>query len=323
MSKIQTNITPFRGLIAFLTLLIASPAIAIADEHYPTTIIQNQSPVTLTKCEAWAHDANKTVEWAHFSKANAYFNLGIDFTNNSDKAVTALRVETVSYDAFNSEIVTSDLDTNANRSADKMSVAPGTSFDLLGPKSWQRPNLHENDHVTCEITALKFADGSIWTANSSPASPQTSLVTNPSIPSASPVPPLAPAPTLQSSLVPSAKLRVSSSNTAAAPSSKQPSSDTPEAAGQPASLILHLAKSGSATTNAFTVSSTWAISWRFACSKAGSDNTFKLAVQGGSSYILPITKNGLNGSDTTYFHQAGTYYIELTTQCAWKIAVLQ
>jgi hypothetical protein len=86
---------------------------------------------------------------------------------------------------------------------------------------------------------------------------------------------------------------------------------------------LHLAKSGSITTDPFTVGSTWAISWRFDCSKAGNANTFKLAVQGGSSYILPITKSGLNGSDITYFHQPGTYYIELTTQCAWKIAVLQ
>ena len=127
----------------------------------------------------------------------------------------------------------------------------------------------------------------------------------------------------QPSPVPSANLQVSPpNNTAAVPSSKQSSSDTSEASGQPADVILQLAKSGSTTTDRFTVGSTWAISWQFDCSKAGSDNTFKLAVQG-SSYTLPIIKSGLSGSDTTYFHQPGTYYIELTTQCAWKIAVLQ
>ena len=118
---------------------------------------------------------------------------------------------------------------------------------------------------------------------------------------------VAPASTLQPSPVPSANLQVSASNTAAAPSSKHPSSDTSESAGQPADVVLQLAKSGSTTTDRFTVGSTWAISWQFDCSKAGSDNTFKLAVQG-SSYMLPITKSGLNGSDTTYFHQPGTYH---------------
>lgn len=156
-------------------IIIGSSAAAVADKDYPTSIINDAgSPVTLTKCEAWARDINKTILYSHASVPNMLSDLGISFTNNSDKTVTALRVEVSTYDITNAPVqafgVPQHLDTDTNRSADKMAVSPGTSFDLLGPRSWHPGyNIFQNsDHVSCEITAVRFADGTVWTAGSSP-----------------------------------------------------------------------------------------------------------------------------------------------------------
>lgn len=150
-------------------LVFASTTPAVADKDYPTSIINDPaSPVTLTKCEAWARDWNKTIEFAHASLPNWLFDLGIAFTNTSDKPVIALRVEMISYDGFNTALRTGEFDTEENRSADNMSVARGASFDLLGPRSWHRYNgVANRDHVSCAIIAVKFADGTVWTAGSS------------------------------------------------------------------------------------------------------------------------------------------------------------
>jgi hypothetical protein len=152
------------------SFMLATSTPAIADKDYPTSIINDSgSPATLTKCEAWARDINKTILYSHASVPNMLSDLGISFTNNSDKTITALRLEVLPYDLTNALIgLPQHLDTDTNRSADKMAVSPGASFDLLGPRSWHPGyNIFQNsDHVSCAITAVKFADGSIWTASS-------------------------------------------------------------------------------------------------------------------------------------------------------------
>lgn len=160
--------------IALGGFIIASSTSAIADKDYPVALLTfANTPVTLTKCEAWARDANKTLLYAHASVPNVFFDLGIAFTNTSDKPVTALRVELTSYDSFNTVLRMSELDTQENPSADKMYVAPAASFDLLGPRSWHKYNAVPNrDHVSCAITAVKFADGIIWSAAASPHTQQ-------------------------------------------------------------------------------------------------------------------------------------------------------
>lgn len=155
-------------------LMLASPTAAIADKDYATSIVNGSgSPVTLTKCEVWARDANKTILYTHASIPNALIDLGVAFTNTSSKAVSVIRVTVSAYDAFGTLLKAGVLDSTSNRTADKMSVAPGSSFDLLGPRSWHFRNDAPNlDHVACEITGVRFADGTAWTAGSSPASQQ-------------------------------------------------------------------------------------------------------------------------------------------------------
>ena len=163
-----------RCCILLGSFLAATSAAAIADKEYPTSIINDSgSPVTLTKCEVWARDWNKTIEFAHASIPNALLDMGVAYTNTSSKTVTVIRVNLALYDAFNTLLRAGTDDSTSNRSADKMSVAPGSSFDLLGPRSWHfRNDLPSLDHVSCEITGVRFADGTAWTAGSSPPSQQ-------------------------------------------------------------------------------------------------------------------------------------------------------
>lgn len=185
-----------RCFILVGSFLIASSAPAIADKDYPTSIISDpDSPVTLMKCEAWARDINKTILYSHASVPNMLSDLGISFSNNSDKTVTALRIEVSTYDITNAPVqpfgVPQHLDTDTNRSADKMAVSPGASLDLLGPRSWHPGyNIFQNsDHVSCEITAVRFADGTVWTAGSSPPSHQVAPTPGVSTPPSGSIPP--------------------------------------------------------------------------------------------------------------------------------------
>jgi hypothetical protein len=169
----------FRCCILLGGFMVASSTAAIADKDYPTSIINDPgSPVTLTKCEAWARDANKTIELAHASIPNALLDVGVAFTNISSKPVIVIRVEGTAYDAFGTVLRVVVFDSTQNRSADKMSVAPGSSFDLLGPRSWHfRNDLPSLDHGRCEITAVKFADGTAWIEGASPPSQQVTTPT--------------------------------------------------------------------------------------------------------------------------------------------------
>jgi|HubBroStandDraft_5_1064220.scaffolds.fasta_scaffold18599_2 hypothetical protein len=174
--------TTRRFAYAFIALgmfIVTSSTSATADKDYPTSIINAPaSPVTLTKCEVWARDANKTILYTHASIPNALIDLGVEFTNTSSKPVNVIRVTVSVYDAFDTLLKAGAIDSTSNRTADKMSVAPGSSFDLLGPRSWHFRNDAPNlDHVVCEVTGVRFADGTAWTADSATTSPHWHVTT--------------------------------------------------------------------------------------------------------------------------------------------------
>ncbi len=156
---------PTRNWFLVFVILTVGVAPALADKQYKCAVISGSGfPVKLTSCEAWARDWNKTILTAHAAISNKLFDLGVSLLNTSNKTVTKVSVKITSYDSLNGVLGTANLDTASNAAADGMSIAPGSSFDLLGPKSWHGRNDPDRDHVTCEVTAVKFSDGSIWTS---------------------------------------------------------------------------------------------------------------------------------------------------------------
>jgi hypothetical protein len=279
-----------RYLFPLLLFMVSAFGIANADKEYPTSITPVAgSPVTLTRCEAWARDFNKTALLARVAVPDTYFDLGIDFTNSSDKPVTALRVELTSFDSFNGIIASTEYDSQSNHSAERMSVSLGASMDLLGPKSWNGFNTHKDrDHVSCAITAVRFSDGSVWTASSA----ATPAITPPS-------------------------------SAGAAPAAQPSPSQALVQSAEPGTTLIQIAKMGSLTTSNFSAGSTWAIAWQFDCSKAAGDDTFTMTLRGGAAYQEPIEKSGQNGSGTTHFHEPGDFYVEVETKCSWHLRAYQ
>jgi hypothetical protein len=277
--KQSTNIFGFRTIALAVAFYAVCSAGASADKEYQASILSvTGAPIDLTKCEAWARDINKTYLTAHASIPNALFDLGISFVNTSSQPIIAVRLTLTSYDGFNGVIGSSQIDSSENRSADQMKVAPGSSMDLLGPKSWHMANAHaDRDHVTCAVTAVKFADGSIWSASDS----QKTGSVQPTAPAAA---------------------------------------HEPVRVDQVGTTVLAIGKSGSATTDAFTVGSTAGIEWRYDCAKAGSDPSLLITIHAPSGEV-PISKNGLTGNGTNYLHEQGTYYLEIRTTCTWQIRV--
>jgi hypothetical protein len=162
-----------RYSIGTLLVLILAPAIALGDVQYKTAIVAAPtSPAKLTTCEAWARDWNFTVAYVHESKPNMLFDFGVSVENNATQPITAVRVTMTSYDAFNAVLASTAVDSATNDTARAMSLAPGATLDLLGPRGWHGGNRFPNrDHVSCELSAVRFADGTSWIAPAASPSP--------------------------------------------------------------------------------------------------------------------------------------------------------
>lgn len=156
-----------------LALVALSPTVGLSDVQYKTVVVAPPSPapVSIDTCEVWGRDwAGKTIYGTHpliggAAERNIYIDIGVHFTNQSQKTVTAVRFAIASYDAFGAVLASANLDTNTNDSVRGQTFAPGQSVDLLGPRGWHGMNGHpERDHVSCAVAKVLFDDGTVWSA---------------------------------------------------------------------------------------------------------------------------------------------------------------
>jgi len=85
--------------------------------------------------------------------------------------------------------------------------------------------------------------------------------------------------------------------------------------------LLDLSHSGPLITQAFSVAPEWAIWYTYDCRKSkGGGAGFVLTVQG-SGFEEPIVSHASRGSSTYYYHDGGTYYLEINSRCAWRVKV--
>jgi hypothetical protein len=150
--------------ISAIFAMLAMPA--IADVHYKATVEDVAgAPLKLISCEAWARDWNKTFLTAHVASLNALFDFGVSVQNVSAQPVTAFRIAATSFDAYGAVLAPGHVDTATNETARMMNLAPGATLELLGPKGWHGRNEHpDRDHLTCSISSVHFADGTVWSA---------------------------------------------------------------------------------------------------------------------------------------------------------------
>jgi hypothetical protein len=76
----------------------------------------------------------------------------------------------------------------------------------------------------------------------------------------------------------------------------------------------------SGSTATFNQSGDWTMTWNYDCSNTGSAGNFIVDITGSSGDVGP---NELNtaGSGTDYYYDAGTFDLEINSECNWSIAV--
>ena len=83
--------------------------------------------------------------------------------------------------------------------------------------------------------------------------------------------------------------------------------------------------SGTKSTQTFTVGNSWQMNWSYDCSNFGDQGNFQVFIytsDGSMSFDnAPVNEEGMSGSDTEYYHAGGSYYIEVNSECNWKITV--
>lgn len=101
-----------------------------------------------------------------------------------------------------------------------------------------------------------------------------------------------------------------------------------EQASSPAPVKAHVVAtfsgSGIENTPKFTVTSTWKLDYSFSCRNFGSSGNFIVYEDGGNNFNgvdvndLAVSKTG----STWAYDDAGTHYLEINSECAWTVKVI-
>jgi hypothetical protein len=96
--------------------------------------------------------------------------------------------------------------------------------------------------------------------------------------------------------------------------------------GPPAStgVVVDLGGTGSKSTANFTVAANqWTIAYTYDCANAGGEGSFLVNVHSsdGTSSQQAVSELGANGQDSTVEHGSGTYFLSVTSACAWHLTV--
>ena len=106
-----------------------------------------------------------------------------------------------------------------------------------------------------------------------------------------------------------------------------PGAETPSAPApvyKPTTL-LSISGSGSKSTQTFTApTNSWQLNYTYDCSSLGSPGNFQVYIDnsdGSMSDAEGVNELGISGSDTEYYHESGSYYLEVNSECSWTINV--
>lgn len=90
--------------------------------------------------------------------------------------------------------------------------------------------------------------------------------------------------------------------------------------------LLNVRGSGTKTTETFTVGDEWDLLWSYNCSGfAGGSGNFIVDIQrkgGGFGTPVGVNQLGSGGDSTEHYHDGGTYYLEINSECSWAVKVV-
>ena len=88
-------------------------------------------------------------------------------------------------------------------------------------------------------------------------------------------------------------------------------------------VLLDKEGSGIDKTQQFTAPGDWEIDWTYDCSNFGQNGNFQIFVYNSDGSLADLGANqvGAKGSDTTYEHRGGTFYLQMNSECKWHVIV--
>lgn len=126
-------------------------------------------------------------------------------------------------------------------------------------------------------------------------------------------------------LTPSSKT-VQSPATAQSTPATQRTDEGSTSIGQVPRSLLKLSGSGTKSTQTVTVPGEWQLAWKYDCSNFGvPQGNFIVSIynsDGTPSEAGLVNQIGRSGSDTEYYHQGGTVYFVVNSECRWSIHVI-
>jgi hypothetical protein len=69
----------------------------------------------------------------------------------------------------------------------------------------------------------------------------------------------------------------------------------------------------------------WSLQWSFDCASLGDSGNFSVRVMrqgGGASGIAAVERISDHDSGDEHYHQAGTYYLQVVSECQWSVKVM-
>ena len=90
-------------------------------------------------------------------------------------------------------------------------------------------------------------------------------------------------------------------------------------------VLLSFAGNGMEQSRKFTAAGDWDLAYSYDCAKFGQSGNFAVEVMGdGGTPSLSnpgVNELGMKGADVTHEHNGGTYYLSVTSECAWTVRV--
>ncbi|HEU4966408.1 MAG TPA: G5 domain-containing protein [Candidatus Saccharimonadales bacterium] len=96
-----------------------------------------------------------------------------------------------------------------------------------------------------------------------------------------------------------------------------------DAIGTYVAPLLDTSGNGIQTTQKFTTTGDWTLNYTYDCSSFGFKGNFQVYIYNGDGSIGDVAANelGMSGSNIQYEHGAGTYYLEINSECSWHVTV--
>jgi hypothetical protein len=90
-------------------------------------------------------------------------------------------------------------------------------------------------------------------------------------------------------------------------------------------VLLNVSGSGTKSTQSFTAGGDWTLNYSYDCSNFDDRGNFQVYIYNSDGSMSDentgVNELGAGGTDTEYYHSGGSYYLEVNSECTWKITV--